>query len=205
MESRLLPHPFVVSRGRIENAPLPLRPHPGPRLGLRDIVILPCDLAHHQYRAILFVVVLMFIGFVPSLKLLHAVHRRVLAVDHFGGEGAGLVTIEAATHQLIETWLVAEAPARAMHRHETPAALDIAFEVLPLLGCDLAMIRIQKHRVELTQILRVTESLLDVRHIVKVDRIPPKRFRQHWVELVAVVVLALVAEEQHTDRTFFRG
>jgi hypothetical protein len=53
--------------------------------------------------------------------------------------------------------------------------------------------------------IRVTESLLDVRHVIKVDRIPPKRFRQHWVELVAVVVLALVAKEQHTDRTFFRG
>ena len=149
MEGRLLPHPLVVSRGRIENAPLLLGPHPGPRLGFRDVVILPCDLAHHQYRAVLFVMVLVFIGFIPSLELLHSGHRRVLAVDHFSSEGPGLVTIEPTTHQLVESRFVTEAPARAMHRHEPPAVLDEALQIFPLPRCNRSMVRIEQDRVEL--------------------------------------------------------
>ena len=50
----------------------------------------------------------------------------------------------------------------------------------------------------------VAERLLDGGDVVEVDGIPPEPFGQHRVELVAVVVLALVAEEQHTNRAFLR-
>ena len=126
-----------------------MRPHPGPRFGLGNIVILPCDLTHHQDRAVLFVMILVFIGFVPGFELLHSVHRRVLAVDHLGGEGAGFMTIEAAAHQLVETRFITKAPARTMHRHETSAALDETLQIFPLLGRDRSMVRIKQDRVEL--------------------------------------------------------
>ena len=204
MESRLLPDPLVVPGRGEEHAALTLGPHPGPRLGFGDVVILLRDFAHHQYRAVFLVVVLVLVGLIPSLERLHAGHRRVLGIHHLGGEGSGLVAVETAAHQLVEARLVAETPARTMHRHEASAAFDVALQVLPLLRGDLPMVRIQQHRIKLAQIRRVTERLLDAGHVIKVDRILPEPLRQHRVILVAVVVLALVAEEQHADRAFLR-
>ena len=93
--------------------------------------------------------VLVFIGFVPGFELLHSSHRRVLRINHLGGKRTGLVTIEAAAHQLVETRFIAEAPARTMHRHEASSVLDVALQIPPLPGRDRPMVRIQQHRVEL--------------------------------------------------------
>ena len=149
VEGRLPPHSLVVARRGVEDTPLALGTHPGPRLGVGNIVTLLRHLAHHQYLAIVFVVVLVFIGLVPGLELLDTGHRRMLRVNHFGGEGTGLVAGEPAADQLVETRFVAEAPARAMHRHEASSALDVTLQVLPLPGRDLSMVRIKQQSVEL--------------------------------------------------------
>ena len=114
-----------MTGSRIENTSLALGTHPCPRLWFRNVVILSRHLAYHQYLAIFLVVILMLVGLIPSLKLLNTGHRRVLGIDHFGGEGANLVTGKSSAHQLVETRLIAEAPARAMDRNKTATALNV--------------------------------------------------------------------------------
>ena len=125
MKGRLLPDPLVVTRSRIENSSLALRTHPCPRLWLRDVVILSRHLAYHQYLAIFLIVILVLVGLIPSLKFFDPLHRRVLRIDHFGCEGTNLVTVKSTAHQLVESWFVAETPARAMDRNETATTLDV--------------------------------------------------------------------------------
>ena len=204
MEGRLLPHPLVVTRRGVEDTPLALGAHPGPRLGFGYVVTLPCHLAHHQHLTIIFVVVPVFIGLVPSLELLNPGHCRVLWVDHLCSESPSLVAGEPTTDQLVETRLVAKAPARAMYRNEASAAFDVSLQVLPLLWRNLSMVRIQQQSVELVKVSRVAECPLDGCDVIKVDGIPTESLGQHRVELVAVVMLAFVAEEQHADRARFR-
>ena len=59
---------------RIEHASLALGSHPSPRLGFRVRIALH-GISHHQHGAILLVVVVVEVGFVPGIEFLHASQR----------------------------------------------------------------------------------------------------------------------------------
>ena len=199
MKIAVAPDALVVARGGVKHAALALRAHPRPRLRL-GVRIARHRLAHHQHRAVFRVVIVVKIGLVPGGELLHVLHRGMIRLHDFGRELRPLMALEPAADELVEPRLVAKAPARAVHRHEAAAALDVVLQVLPLVRLDPAVVGVEQQGVKLAEIVGVAQRLLDRGDVVEIDRIPAKRAGEHRVVQVGVVMLALVAEEQNADR-----
>ena len=110
------------------------------------------------------------------------------------------MTLEAAADELVKARLVGEAPARAVHWHEAAAALDVIFQVGPLVRLDSAVVGVEQQGVEFGQARGIAKGFLNGCHVVKINCIAAKRAGEHRVKLVGVVMLAFVAKEEHADR-----
>ena len=140
------------------------------------------------------------VSFVPGGEFLHVLQCGVIWLHDLGGELRTLVALEPPADKLIEARFVAEAPARAMHRDEAAAILDIVLQVAPLVRLNPAVVGIEQQGVELGQARSIAKGFLNGCHVVKINCIAAKRAREHRVKLVGVVMLAFVAKEEHADR-----
>ena len=155
--------------------------------------------AHHQHRAVLRVVVRVKVSLVPGGEFLHVLQCGVIRLHYLGGKLRALVALEPPADKLIEARLVGEAPARAMHRHEAAAVLDIVLQVGPLVRLDPAVVGVEQQGVEFGQARGIAKGFLNGCHVVKIDCIAAKGAGEHRVKLVGVVMLAFVAKEEHSD------
>ena len=103
--------------------------------------------------------------------------------------------------ELVEFRNILKAPARAVHGNKSTAVFDEQFQVLPMGGIDLFVVRIEKDDVEEVEIFRVTESGFGRGDVVKVDRIAAKAFCQHREVEVALVKFRIVPHEENADRS----
>ena len=79
-----------MSPSRIKNSPLTMRSHPGPWL------LVPIT----ENGAILLVVLVMHVGFIPALKPLKPLHHRVVSLCDPWTEHSGPVTLELPAKQI---------------------------------------------------------------------------------------------------------
>ena len=123
----------------------------------------------------------------------------MLGRGDLGGEGAGLVTLEAAADELVIPGDIGEAPTCTVDRDKSASVADVVLEVLPLFARQAWMVRVEEEGIEFGKVIGVTEGGLDGGCVVKVNGVTPQGLGEHGVVLVGVVVLAFVAEKEDTD------
>src|SRR5690625_3512434 len=111
METRILPGPLVMTPGGIKHTPVPLGTHPGPRLLI----------AVAQHRAVLLVMHLVHIGFIPAGKPIKTRHDFVISLGNARAEGAHPMGGKSPAQQTYKILRVAEIARSRMHRHKPPA------------------------------------------------------------------------------------
>ena len=85
----------------IEYPTLAFRPDPGPRFRLL-VGITGHGIANHKNSAILRIVSVMKVSFVPSLDVLHPGNGRVILGNDPRAKDRPLVALEAPAHELVE-------------------------------------------------------------------------------------------------------
>ena len=122
LEAGMPPGALVVPPGGVEDAPLPLGAHPGPRL-----VVIPFH-ALLENGAATGVVARVDVGLVPTGESGETGHDRMVGDEDRGAELAGAVALELGPHHVHPGGGVAEAVTRAVERHEPLSAADVLDE-----------------------------------------------------------------------------
>src|SRR5690625_7996922 len=89
METRILPGPLVMTPGGIKHTPVPLGAHPGPRLLI----------AVAQHRAVLLVMHLVHIGFIPAGTPITTRHDFAISLGNARAAGAHPTTVKSPAKQ----------------------------------------------------------------------------------------------------------
>ena len=186
----LIPGALVVSRGGIEDTPLPLPANPCPRF------VLAVVRADHQHHAVVaqFIV---DIGFVPTLEAMHAAHRRMLGIDDPRAKNAGLMLFKPPADQGCISLAIAEDVRGTVDRHQPVAALDIVEHRLFLGRRQIAAVAIDGEAIELAKLYGI--QVVDVLRESYVDAHRGKRRRDDFGQCLGPMVAHAVAEQQHAN------
>ena len=147
MEVRVVPDALVVAVRGVEDAALPVRAHPRPRLATGGVD------AFHQ-DGFVRIDLGVDVGFVPHLKRLHAGHHRMVRLRDLGGELAGAVLLELRADERNVGLGILEAEGRRVDRQKRLAAGDEVEQRLFLLRRDLRVVRVDHQRVVPREIRR---------------------------------------------------
>ena len=118
LETWIAPCVHIMAPSRIEDPSFAMRADPGPRLsfGVGSELSLAAFL---QDRAILGVVHLVNIGFVPAFKAAETLHDRVLWLENMGHESLAAVLFELSADEFDIGLRVAETKRRAVQRYDS--------------------------------------------------------------------------------------
>ncbi len=200
MESGVGESSLVMAPRGIKDATFPLRSHPRPRLALIAFG------AILQYRAILFVVLVMHVGFVQALEAVVALHDRVgrRSVGRINGEDTGAMSLELGPNQSNDLLVVAKTVGRTVQRNESTAVVDVVEQRFGLIVGDFIDIRVNDQAVQLTQPVRV-EGSCDVIGVLYVDPAGGKRRKQFCRAACRLMVSVVTKEQQFQPGICFGG
>ena len=196
VKAGVAPGPLVVAPGGVEDAALPLRADPGPRL-----LDVPLGTVFED-GAVRLVVLRVDVGLVPAREALVPLHDRVVRRGDCGGEGAGAVAAELGADEGDVLRRVEEAVAGAVQRDEALTTLDEVEQCLLLLRSDPGDVREDHERVVAGEGL-----LVQVGGPVGVGQLDAA-FGEHRLELLEPLrraVAGIVAEEEDLERFWLLG
>ena len=124
-------------------------------------------------------------------------------VEDGGLEHARFVRLEPAAHHGDEFGLVHKTCRSAVNGQEAVAAFDVLIERRELLWRDVVVICVQHHRIVMSQRVLI-QRRLGLGEVIEIDRIAAHGIGEDRHIGGAVVMLALVTEKEHPNRTRVR-
>ena len=190
MEAGMAPGALVVPVGGVEDASVAVGADPRPRL---TVIALH---AFHQHRAV-GVVVGVDVRLVPRLERRQALHHRMAGLGDFGGESGRAVFHELCPDERDIIVRVAEAVGGAVDRKEPFTRGHKVEQRLFLRPRDRVVVGVKHQGIEVAEPLPV--EIGRISRVGEVDAVFREGRGQERHVLLRVVVLAVVAEEQHLD------
>ncbi len=187
LKTRMAPRAVVVPPGSIKHPALAVSLDPGPRLFALVIH------AVFQHGAARFVVQVMLVGLVPTLKAAEALHDGMLRRGQFRAECPRAMLQELRPHERDHILGIAKAKARTVEWHKTLAARDIFQQCLFFRRGNRIDVRIQQKRIILFQVLGI-----EIPHLIGIDQFNAPLFENGFKlhEAFPRLVVAVVAQEQ---------
>ena len=192
MKPRIAKRSLVVTPSRVEDATFTVRADPRPWFAAFVVNSIG------EHRAILFVVQMMDVSFVPTFKAAEVFHDRMVGIGEFSPKNAGTMSFELSSHQRDDFIVVAKAICRAVQWHESSAAFDVVEQRFGLRRFDAIDVGVQRERIVLAQVREV-----QIFHLVGVCNFDTafRHYRLQLLEAIFRTVVSVVAQEEHVQIT----